>query len=655
MITDFIFTYGKSVNNYDSKPTKKPFKWIETKGTVNDLITDIIRGHAYCSLFHHGEKELTEIEQKRKAKDGKRYRPLEPLADNEFTTYHHTEYYFKCTNIISFDFDKCITTAYECYNKLHGTDIEPTFIYTSCSNGTTITDEKHQRNGQINNAYRLVYIVDKPITNGNQYTNIHNSLKGDIMQVLNDSTIYNDKSDNNGKVERAYYGNGSDIVEYYPNGYNFKVYSLAELVDKYDYDDIPFNYTASAFSINTDTPIKTNTDSKYMQMESQQRTNGRHIQREKEVIYDRRHANETLLLRHENKYKEFFQAFENQANTIESLNAWTKRVPLLPTATPLKHYYRYNDPSKLYVEVDDTYFEIIEKRERVNYTFITGNTETIWRVKRFMDGEQRRMKLFNHLMMLRRITPNASREQLTLNAVNFIYRCIDNSKDPITKDDIKEKVDKVLNNEKEYEYDRKGKFKRQYKVEPKRAKALGLDNKQAALKARNERATDRKNIKWKKIEEVYDPNKTNEEMAVILQANGIEGITPTYIQAWRRENGIQSHTKKTKLKVIAENYDTKISASQNYENMKSKGLEVSRAGVFRYAKEQGFTNISKQETAKDVHNKFNELLELLPATEKKKQQGQNIDDLGMIVKGDYDTDKETKEVINNKQKFCSEY
>ena len=250
-----------------------------------------------------------------------------------------------------------------------------------------------------------------------------------------------------------------------------------------------------------------------------------------------------------------------------------------------------------------------------------------WENAKFCDGMARRRKLFLHCLLLRHITPTATRVQILWNAVNFIVDYIDNAQDPITKHEVSKIVDNAMSKDLHQWQQVKQRFSKTFKVNKAVAAQREIKPKQAALKARNERATDRKTEKWERIAAVFDPSKTNKENLKALEQNGLK-ITPSYLQEWKRENGFTKQGKRSKAETIAAYFDPQLTDGQNVEQLAANGVKVSLKTFKRWKAENGLTkqrNCKQGQKPNKAHESvFIAVVEDLPTNETTCKQGANV-------------------------------
>ena len=196
---NFTFSYSVSTRKYDRNKDERStafLQWQEKQGTIKDLESDIKNGFAFCPTFNH---------------DGA-----------TFTNRAKTKTNLKATYFITFDFDAVKLTAGQFYGCMIGTGLTPSMVYTTANNGNF----KQGKNETYCNRYRVIYLIDEPITTAEDYTAIHTALKTEIAHTVNDTYIFNDTTD---KDVSHFYAGCKDTDAYSNNS----VISLSWLADRY--------------------------------------------------------------------------------------------------------------------------------------------------------------------------------------------------------------------------------------------------------------------------------------------------------------------------------------------------------------------------------------------------------------------------------------
>lgn len=587
---NFTFSYSVSTRKYDRNKDERStafLQWQEKQGTIKDLVIDVKNGLAFCPTFNH---------------DGA-----------TFTNKAKTKTNLKATYFITFDFDAVKLTAGQFYGSMIGTGLTPSMVYTTANNGNF----KQGKNETYCNRYRVIYLIDEPITTAEDYTAIHTALKTEIAHTVNDTNIFNDTTD---KDVSHFYAGCKDTDAYSNNS----VISLSWLADRYSIELVGIRTRSNDCFIET---ISSHADTckKIVETQKGQKCgNGGLYEKREKVLYNGSHKNDPFS----KTWDDFANDYENPVNTFNRLAfLYRGRLPMLPTATDLTPYMNETNQNKLYIDVDGNFTELVYRRIKVKKRDRNGEMVERWENAKFSDGMARRRKLFLHCILLRHITPTATRVQILWNAVNFMVDYIDNAQDPITKHEVSKIVDNAMSKDLHQWQQVKQRFSKTFKVNKAVAAQREIKPKQAALKARNERATDRKTEKWERIAAIFDPTKTNKENLKTLAEKGTN-ITPSYLQEWKRENGYTKQGKRSKAETIAAFYDPTLTDGQNVEQLATNGVKVSLKTFKRWKTENGLTKPRKskqgQKPNKAVEGVFNGVVEDIITNETTCKQGANV-------------------------------
>lgn len=452
------FYFSVSTEPYNrnlDEGSESKLEWTEEKGTVEDIINFIKDEYAFCPTFHHNKFTFAN-----------------GLKKNEN---------LKATYFIAFDFDAVETEAGEFYDIMMSTDIPPTLAYTTCNNG-----KRKKPTDKFFNRYRVLYVLDEPITTSEEYTWLHVALKNEIASITGDnySSETTDKS-----VSHFYAG-----CAYADIWYNDTVTPLKWLEDRYE-------YCSGSFFGGDVAPTNS------------QEKNPRAVtnNRGRRAVY-----NGT------GDFSDFIKDYEDKRNTFGMLvQRYQYKLDLLPLSTDITPYINESNEHKLYIDVDERYMEI-----RVPF-------------KRLVDGQHRKDRIFRHCVGLRQITPDATYEELLWSALNFLYYHIDNTKDPINRTQLKAQVESAMKKDLSEWMQLMKKSHRTFKVNKTEASMRdGLSMKKAALKANNERATEKKNEKYEKMLKWYNPDlKDKENIAILKEKEGLD-VSEKYYYKFKKENGL---------------------------------------------------------------------------------------------------------------------
>ena len=613
---DFTFTYSKSTRPYNrNTDVKKTYAitWQEKHGTITDLCTDIKNGFAFCPTFHH---------------DGETFTMSAKKADNLKDTY-----------FIVFDFDAVRLTAGEFYGSMMGTTLTPSIIYTTANDGTF----KAGKVEKYNNRYRVIYVIDQAINNKEVYAELHQALKADISKAVEDpkelnTTFFKDGAEgvykglfnDNTDKDVSHFFAGSKDTELYCSQ---RVLSLTDLCSRYEvtvtetvdkgirtsYKDNHLTMIeASAYGTEIDNQVESESAKKSQQVDYLKK-------REKVLFYP---MSQICTFENADIWQEFLKDFNDPQKTFNRLTFdYNGRLPLLPTATDLTPYITDKNKEKLYIEVDNNYTELIYKRVKVQKRDRDGQKVERWENAKFYDGMGRRRKIFIHALMLRMITPTATRAQILWSVTNFITDFIVNNEDVISKYEVAKIVDGVMQKDlNEWETLRQH-FQKTFKVNKAVARAKNIAPKKAALEAQHERATDRKNEKWGKIAAIYDPAMSDKENLKAINEKGVDISLPT-LKRWKKENGMSKAAKASRTEKMAALYDPELTDTQNLEQMRANGLKLCLRTLKTWKRENGHTREkakATQDQNKAVESVFYNAVEQQPTEIMKAHEGANID------------------------------
>ncbi len=614
--TDFNFSYSKSTRPYNrNTDVKKTYAltWEEKQGTITDLCTDIQNGFAFCPCFYH---------------DGDTFSMSGKKAEN-----------LKGTYFIVFDFDAVRLTAGEFYGSMMGTTLTPSIIYTTANDGTF----KAGKVEKYNNRYRVIYVLDAAIHDKEVYAELHQALKADISKAVEDPKEINATFSKDG-AEGVYKGiftdnTDKDVSHFFAGCEDTELYcsqrvlSLADLCSRYEvtvtetvdkgirtqYGDNHLTMIeASAYGTEINNQVESESAKKSQRVDY-------HKKREKVLFYP---MSQICTFENADIWQEFLKDFNDPQKTFNRLKfEYSGRLPLLPTATDITQYITDKNKEKLYIEVDNNYTELIYKRLKVQKRDRDGQKVDKWENAKFYDGMGRRRKIFIHALMLRMITPTATREQILWSVTNFIVNFIDNKEDVITKYEVSKIVDGVMKKDlNEWETLRQH-FQKTFKVNKAVARAKNKDPKKAALEAQHERATDRKNERWEKIAAIYDPAMSDKENLKAINEKGVDISLPT-LKRWKKENGMSKAAKASRTEKMAALYDPELTDSQNLEQMRANGLKLCLRTLKAWKKQNGYTRENTKATKdqnKAVESIFYDEIEQQPTEIMKAHEGVKID------------------------------
>ena len=556
MTQSFTFSYSLSTRPYDrNKDARNTSKltWEEKQGTVRDLADAIKKGFAFCATFNHQGCTFG-MSAKKQAN-------------------------LKSTNFIVFDLDAVRFTAGEFYGKTIATELTPSIIYTTANDG-------HFKDGKDEtycNRYRVIYVVDEPLSNQADYEEIHQALKRDIANYVGDDNIFNDNSD---KDVAHFFAGCADTEMYCSN----RIVSLSMLADKYNVvlsganavdecNDNGYRIQCNDNHFSNDKATAYSTEickDNFVDGEKVKSDNCVDIKK-KRKYYTTQMSKMSLFAEFKNEY------ISTQKNYNRLQFEYISVLPLLPEETTVEF-----DEGKLYKEVDEDHIRILRKRHKVVKQGKNGNDIETWENVKYKDGQRRREKLYLYLQMVKAITPSATSDQLLWQAVNFIIEQVDNTKDPITKDEVIKIVDNVMSRQWTPSAKSKKKYGKRVCTNKELAREMGIKMRYAGLAAVHEWRSDKKIEKWEMISQYYDPLKTDKCNAKIMQDAGIE-ITLRNLRQWKKENGLTNKRKQSKNEQISLYYDPSMTDGQNIEQLAANGVKVSLKTLQRWKKENGLS------------------------------------------------------------------
>lgn len=503
-MTNFIFNYSISTQPYDrNKDVNKTnsLMWIEINSNVDEFINDIKNESAFCPCFYHDS--------------------------NTFSNKSKSEINFKSSSFITFDFDAVKHDINTFYNILKSTEICPNLIYTTANNGHF----KEGKNEVYNNRYRTIYFVDNPITNVSIYKSIHHALKNEIFIYVEDDNIFNDNTD----ISPSHFFAGNQYAKIIQS--ENEVYNLQWLLNRYNItgDIIPT-------SINKDNNKSIN------QIYNIERLTGKN---------DNGYILKLIINKINNIYNKSINQLYNKKEKEEKKSI----IRLIDTFSEIendefvKDYYNIDfktilakysggdfvnrmvtpleQPANgLIIELPDEYVEI---RRFYNYQPATGYT-----IPKLRNGEGRRKKLYQNLLLRKRITPNITLQNLLFNAIYEMVYYIDNTdkNDIITKRQIAQIVVNAYFDDCTI-IDIK---KPNYKINKEYCKLNGIKAQQANIKYINKLRTNEKKKRCEDILKFYDIQKSDKDNLQILNDNGVN-ISMATLKRYKKENGITKYKK----------------------------------------------------------------------------------------------------------------
>lgn len=459
------FYFSVSTEPYNrniDEGSESKIEWTEEKGTVEDLITFIKDEYAFCPTFHHNQFTFANS-----------------LKKNEN---------LKATYFIAFDFDAVKTEAGDFYDMMMSTDIPPTIVYTTCNNG-----KRKKPTDKYFNRYRVVWVLDEPITTSEEYTALHIALKNEVASITGD-----DYSDETTDKSVSHFYAGCSCADVW---YNDTVTPLKWIEERYEYCSGSF---FGGVVTPTNSPEKNPPSRSYIEEKSNNHSSG--------------------------DFSEFIRDYGKSTNTFGMLmQKYKYELDLLPLSSDITPYINESNKHKLYIDVDDNYMKIKLPNP----------------YKRIKDGQHRKAKIFYHCLELRLITPDATYEELLWSALWFMYHYIDNTEDPINRTLLKKKVNEALSEDID-----SGKWERlrqrliqKFVVNREEAANRYISSKTAPLVANVERLKEKKNEKWELMLKWYDPDlKDKENIAILKEKEGLD-VSEKYYYKFKKANGLTRKNK----------------------------------------------------------------------------------------------------------------
>ena len=545
MKREFNFVYSISTKEYDrNRDVRSTGKltWREKQGTsIKDLENDITSGFAYCPTFYH--------------------------KGDTFTNGAKTQKNLKATYLITFDMDAVRLTAGEFYGKMMCTEIPPSLVYTTANNGKF----KAGKNESYNNRYRVVYALDEPITTAETYTALHQALKSEIATTVDDNNLFNDNSDK----DVSHFFAGCTNADTYSNSHTTP---LSWLADRYNVDitnnesiSTQYNDRASAFSTKEESAKKRScVDIK--KKEKHYTTQGHRIA----------------------LFQDFINDYENSDKSYMDLAVqYCRELPLLPEETPVTF-----DNDKLYKVVEPNHVSILKKRIKTTRKGISGNDIKVWESIKYKDGQGRKRKLYLYLQMVKAISPHATMEELLWNAVNWIIEQVDNTVDPISKNQVTDIVKGVMSREWNPSEKSIKKYGKKIKTNAALAKKRHIPMRKVGLVAAHEWKTDQRKEKWAIMAMLYDASKTNKENVEKMNEAGLN-ITTDYLKKWKSANGLTNQGKRSRSEQIGLYYDATLTDLKNLEILQAYGIRISLRTLKIWKKENGYSKKRSKGTGRN--------------------------------------------------------
>ena len=366
------------------------------------------------------------------------------------------------------------------------------------------TPNNHTEKSKWLYRFRLCYLFDKPITDANDYSVLYDSI---MQSVCNDVMEFVSKDNCGRKASQQFSGNAKNDVEVITSNHTFS------------FSDFPFqNNNASPSS------------SLFI-------SNGKSKSRNTDVVISD---------------NEFMGDVE--------------RLSVADLIIKYQYRYGYQTQSKLdfangYALIPDNYQEIYRSWYTDFFEKDNGDKISLRCVKKIRDGQHRRKKLFIASLIMRKITPSISYENLLLNLIREVYFYYDNSDRVLTIKVLKdiarrgmaipfEDIHLNTKHKKKFVVDKS--YCAEYNIKPNAMKNVV-----------------RKMLNDAEIGEVYDCSLSLKENLAQFKEMGMK-IGKTKLYDWCKENGIspkghkatiKEHNPLKELKEVKRCYFTFISVS----------------------------------------------------------------------------------------------
>ena len=484
---DFNFSFSISEKEYNRNLDNAAIiNWTETRGNITYLANYIINGFAFCNCFKHKGANFTNKEK----------------TDNNLLS----------ANLVCIDLDAVKYTFNDFCALMEKTEINPNIVYTTANNGK-FKDTKKEK---YNNRYRVIFVIDKSITNKELYTQIHQNLKKEIELLTEDDNIFNDNSDKS--VSHFFAGNKDCCISM-----DCYVYSLDWLIKRYGI------INKNIESINQYNNILENKES-ITQLNKKEEEGESIIH-----LYDTFSENE----------KQFIKDYWDMP-IIELIPKYIKNYPSIE-CTQINY-----DDSEPYIMLPQNYIEIKRRWYKEDVTKDNGQVVKLSNIHKTRNGEGRRNLLFINLLLRKRILPNISFCHLLFNAVYELNYYINNTdkNDKITK----KQIYKITFNAFMAEDKLKNLEKRKYKINEKYCASHNVNKIQANISLINQKKLDDKQKNLEKVKELYDTELTDKENHLKLYDSGLN-ISFVTFKRYKKELGLIKRSNKRFQKDITEKVD----------------------------------------------------------------------------------------------------
>lgn len=347
------------------------------------------------------------------------------------------------------------------------------------------TPNNHTEKSKWLYRFRLCYLFDKPITDVHSYGTLYDSI---MQSIGNDVAEFVSKDNCGRKASQQFSGNAGNNVEVITSN------------NVFTFSDFPFQNNNASLS-----------SSLFV-------SNGKSKSRNTEVV-----ISDTDFM------------------------ADVERLSVADLIVKYQYRYSYQTQSALdfsngYALIPDNYQEIYRSWYTDFFEKDNGDKISLRCVKKVRDGQHRRKKLFIASLIMRKITPSISYENLLLNLIREVYFYYDNSDRVLTVKVLKDIAQRAITIPFE-EIHLNSRHKKKFVVDKSYCAECGV--KPNAMKN-----VVRKMLNDAEIGEVYDCSLSLKENLAQFKKMGMK-IGKTKLYEWCKENGISP--KRNKVMIIEHN------------------------------------------------------------------------------------------------------
>ena len=515
--------------------------------TSQELLDRVLHGHTFCTLFSDFPPYKDEIKLNRNGnKESKR--TIFINEDGDFTMAAKADEFFKGSYFIGIDMDEnSFLTSQSLVDRL---SLPPTFWYTSFSHMQIDKDSGESKGVRL----RLIYVFDQIITDKFFFRycswTLHKMIENDIDEPLKD----------NCGIKCSQYFNGTNcndnniIVE---SGLTSNIYSYSDInvSDKGYYEFLLSRCYYAVINedkeeeilkrINSFSNCSFYSQSNITQVPpspiiSEWGKNERLTIADSKCVFDDKLLNDFCRLR----WYDFYGIYRH----------------LYP--------YVYRVEKDEWLTLGDIKYQLCDK----NYL------ELLWIPKRITNGHHRRNTLFHRAWLRRVIMPTITPSILLFNLMVDRERFFDNTDGVLSLILLKNTVrDSFM-----YEVDE---LKRRYSKVYESTKDA-CKNKQFIIHRNSKKDVKprhiKKELRWKMLDVVYNPNQTFDWNLHNLKYNGLS-IDDSTLYRYCSDRGVKIRTSRTlKFERFRELHQSGMSIRKEQEYLKNRGLELSTSTISSY-------------------------------------------------------------------------